>query len=147
MVRDKLSGMASLQAMSEGELEELSSSCRLLHFASNERVIGEGDSSATLYLIIEGEALLSTRDRRGLEREVARLVRGEYMGMFQIMLGQPSMVSAKAITDLLLVAIPGEAANRMLDQSPRLARDLGSSIEARRLAILHAQEGRTALVQ
>jgi hypothetical protein len=51
------------------------------------------------------------------------------------------------ITDLLLVAIPGDAANRMLDRYPRLARDLGKVTEARRQTVLHAKEEHTAMIE
>jgi CRP-like cAMP-binding protein len=119
----------------------------LQHYARDEKVIREGDASATLYLVIEGEVLLSATDKHGIEREVLRLGEGEYVGILQVMLGQPSTVTARAVTDLVLLAIPGEAANRMLDRSPQLARDLGQSLEARRQAILQAKEGRTAKIE
>ena len=63
------------------------------------------------------------------------------------MLGEPSTVTVRALTDLVLAAIPGDAANRLLDRSPHLARDLGQSLEARRQTIMQAKEGRTARIQ
>lgn len=145
-VWDRLSSVATLQAVPEAELKELARHCVLQHFARHEQVIREGDPSATLYLVIEGEALLSTTDKRGVEREVARFSHGEYIGLLQVMLGQPSSVTVWALTDLVLVAIPGDAANRLLDRSPLLARDLGQSLESRRQIIMQAKEGRTARI-
>jgi len=146
-VHEKLATVATLKAIPETELQELSKVSALKRFACNELIIREGDTSIPLYLIIEGEALLSTPDKRGVEREVARLTHGEYIGVVQVMLGQPSTINARALTDLLLVAIPGDAANRMLDRYPRLARDLGKVTEARRQTILHAKEGHTAMIE
>ena len=146
-VMERLAGIATLQAMPAAEMKELSDACELQYFGRNELFIREGESGTTLYLIIEGEALLSAKDNKGIEREVARLGQGEYIGLLQVMLGQTSPFSARALTDVLLVAIPAEAANRMTDRSPRLARDLGQSIEARRHAILRAQEGHAGKVQ
>jgi small-conductance mechanosensitive channel len=146
-VHEKLATVATLKAIPETELQEISKVSALKRFACNELVIREGDSSIPLYLIIEGEALLSTPDKRGVEREVARLTHGEYIGVVQVMLGQPSTINARALTDLLLVAIPGDAANQMLDRYPRLARDLGKVTEARRQTILHAKEGHTAMIE
>lgn len=48
---------------------------------------------------------------------------------------------------LLLLAIPAETANRLLDRYPHLARDLGQSLESRRQAIVQAKEGKTARTQ
>ena len=146
-MHEKLATVATLQAMPETELQELSVASALKRFARNELVIRKGDSSVPLYLIIEGEALLSTPDKRGVEREVARLAHGEYIGIMQVTMGRPSTINVRASTDLLLVAIPGDAANRMLDRSPRLARDLGKVTEARRQAVLHAKEGHTTMIE
>ena len=146
-VYEKLATVATLQAMPETELQELSVASALKRFARNELVLRKGDSSVPLYLIIEGEALLSTPDKRGVEREVARLTHGEYIGIMQVTMGRPSTINVRALTDLLLVAIPGDAANRMLDRSPRLARDLGKVTEARRQAVLHAKEGHTTMIE
>ena len=146
-VWEKLAAIATLQALPTAELRELAGHGVLQHFARDERVIREGEPSATLYLVIEGETLLSTLDKRGIEREVARLGHGEYIGLLQVMLGEPSTVTVRALTDLVLAAIPGDAANRLLDRSPHLARDLGQSLEARRQTIMQAKEGRTARIQ
>jgi len=104
-VHEKLATVATLQAMPETELQELSVASALKRFARNELVLRKGDSSVPLYLIIEGEALLSTPDKRGVEREVARLAHGEYIGIMQVTMGRPSTINVRALTDLLLVAI------------------------------------------
>jgi len=145
--REKLSAIATLKSMPLEELSDLAAHSELLHFACTEHVIREGDPSARLYLVIDGETLLSTTDKQGIEREVARLGHGEYIGILQVMLGQPSTVTVRALTDLLLVAIPSDAANRLLDCLPHLARDLGQSLESRRQAIMLAKEGRTARIE
>lgn len=143
----KLALIPTLQSVPEEELRELAANSQLQNFAKQEIVIHEGDTSTPLYLVIEGEVLLTTLDRRGLEREVARLGLGEYIGLLQVMLGQPSMVTVQAFTDLLLLTVPVDAANRLLDRSPHLARDLGQSLESRRQTILLAKEGRTVRPQ
>lgn len=145
-VWEKLAAVPTLQSLPKAELRELAAHSVLQRFARHERVIREGDSSATLYLVIEGETLLSTADKRGIEREVVRLGRGEYIGLSQVMLGQPSTVTAQALTDLLLVAVPGDVANRLLYRSPHLARDLGQSLETHRQTVMQAKEGRAARI-
>jgi small-conductance mechanosensitive channel len=138
-VGKELAALPTLQALPEAGLRELSEGSVIRHFARDELVIREGDRNAVLCLILAGEALISTPDERGMECEVARLSRGDFIGIRQVMLGQPSATNARALSDLVLVAIPGDAANRMLDRSPRLARDLGEIEEARRKATLQAK--------
>jgi small-conductance mechanosensitive channel len=141
-----LAGFGLLQGLPEPVLRALAQDSALQRFACQEFVLREGDVSATLYLIVEGEALLSTRDKRGIEREAARLERGEYISILQVLLGETSSVSVRALTDLTLLSIPATVANRLLEQSPQLARDLGQALEIRRQAILQAKEGRAARV-
>jgi small-conductance mechanosensitive channel len=135
----ELAAIPTLQVLPESDLQELSASSRVRHFARNELVVREGDRSAMLYLILAGEVLLTTPDEHGVEREVVRLSRGDFIGIRQVMLGQPSSTIARALTDLVLVAIPGDAAHRLFDRSPRLARDLGEIQEARRKATVQAK--------
>jgi CRP-like cAMP-binding protein len=78
-----------------------------------------------------------------VERDVTRLSRGDFIGLRQVVLRAPSSVTVRAATDLVLAEIPGEAANRMLDRSPRLASELGEAQEARRKATLQAKQGHT----
>jgi hypothetical protein len=145
-VWDKLAAVTALQALPEAEVRELAGRGVLQRYARHERVIREGESSAMLYLVIEGALQLSTIDKSGTERDVARLGPGEFVGLLQVMLRQPSPFSAEALTDLLLVVIPGDAANRLLERSPHLARDFGHALEARRQAVTLAKEGRTARI-
>lgn len=139
-----LLGFGLLQGLPEQELHALAQESVLQRFACQEFVLREGDISAPLYLIVEGEALLSTRDKKGIEREAARLERGDYIGILQVLLGEASSVTARALTDLTLLTIPAAAANRLLDHSPQLARDLGQALEIRRQAVVQAKDGRTA---
>jgi hypothetical protein len=138
-VYKELAAIPTLQGLAEADLRELATDSRLRRFARDEFVVREGERSNILYLILAGEALLSTLDERGVAHEVARLVRGDFIGIRQVMLGQSSSTTSRALTDLVLVAIPGNTANRMLDRSPRLARDLGEIQEARRKATLLAK--------
>lgn len=135
-----------LQGLPEEVVLELSASGALRRFARDEIVFREGDRGTTMYIVTSGDVLLTTPDQKGVEREVMRLSPGDFIGLSQVVLRQPNSVCARATTDLTLVAIPGEAASRLLNRSPRLASDLGEAQEARRKATLQAKQGHTNAV-
>lgn len=145
-VYEALAGIPVLQGLPEEVVLELSASGVLRRFARDEIVFREGDRGTTMYIVVSGDVLLTTPDQKGVEREVMRLSPGDFIGLSQVVLRQPSSVCARAMTDLALVAIPGEAASRLLDRSPRLASDLGEAQEARRKATLQAKQGHTNAV-
>jgi len=145
-VRKALARIPVLQGLPEEVVLELSATGALRRFARAEIVFREGDRGTTMYIVASGDVLLTTSDQNGVEREVVRLSPGDFIGLSQVVLRQPNSVCARATTDLTLVAIPGEAASRLLNRSPRLASDLGEAQEARRKATLQAKQGHTNAV-
>ncbi|MDG3003612.1 mechanosensitive ion channel family protein [Paludisphaera mucosa] len=105
---------------------------RVRTYARGERVVAEGESLAGLHLILEGEAVLTIRDRQDSDVEIARIGRGEYFGEQAILSTNVSEVTVTATDDLVVLVLDTDHLNALLDQTPRLARELGGLMEVRR---------------
>jgi hypothetical protein len=116
---------------SEGEAR-LGAGAVVRLFAQGERVVVEGENLSGLHLILQGKAALTVRDRAGIEQEIARLGKGEYFGEQSILSIQVSEVTVTAVEDLEVLVLDSETLNTLLDEMPRLAREIGSLMDIRR---------------
>lgn len=111
-------------------------------FAAGECVMREGTAFAGLHLIISGEAVVSVRDGSGQEQTIARLQRGDYCGEKSLLSCQTSEVTVTAASDLEALVLDSQQLHTLLEQNPRLAREIGTVMESRRKAIQHVRGSR-----
>ncbi|MGF1567407.1 MAG: cyclic nucleotide-binding domain-containing protein [Nodosilinea sp.] len=117
----------NLQISSEG--------ITLQHFASGETVVRQGYSGEALYIIVSGQAVLTTTNEYGCEVEVLPLKAGEFFGEMALFSGEPSIVSVTAVEDLEVMMIAATVVNQMIDRQPSFAREIGQILEIRRRTI------------
>jgi small-conductance mechanosensitive channel len=112
-----------------------SSGISLQHFAAGEKVIRQGQVGNELYIIVAGQALMSTRGENGDDLELLSLRNGEFFGEMGLFSGEPSVVTISASNDLEVMKISAAVVNQMIDRQPSFAREIGQILEIRRLAI------------
>ena len=113
-------------------------------FGQGERVALPGDKLAGLHLVLGGHAALSVADGAGGDREIARVGRGEYFGEGSLLSRESGDVIVTALEDLDVLVLDSDALQRLLDRTPRLAREIGSVMDARRAAARAARGVRGA---
>jgi small-conductance mechanosensitive channel/CRP-like cAMP-binding protein len=118
--------------MDESELDKLAGESCLESFGKGERIVRQGDPGDALYVIVEGVAVVSISDGAGLEREVARLGRGEFFGEMALLTGEPRTAHVTAADDLDVLVIRKDALRGILERRPGLAQEMAEMVEARR---------------
>jgi NADPH-dependent 2,4-dienoyl-CoA reductase/sulfur reductase-like enzyme/pSer/pThr/pTyr-binding forkhead associated (FHA) protein/Fe-S-cluster-containing hydrogenase component 2/CRP-like cAMP-binding protein len=83
-----------------------------------ETVIREGEYGRDLYLIVEGRLELTATGIDDAELPVAILRRGEYAGEDGMLTGQPYNASARAQTPTLLLQVPEQVMQRLMELVP-----------------------------
>jgi hypothetical protein len=111
----------------------------LQHFGTGEKAIRQGDLSNALYIIISGNAVITTRDDWGRECEVLTLGAGEFFGVTTLFSDDPSTVSVTAINDLEVMMLPASVVTHTIERQPSFAREIGQMLELRRRAIQTAR--------
>ncbi|HEY0756873.1 MAG TPA: FAD-dependent oxidoreductase [Ktedonobacteraceae bacterium] len=91
---------------------------RLMLLKPGEVLLREGEYGRDLYLILEGQLALTTNDRENNELVLARLKRGEYVGEDGMLTGQPYKVSARTQTGALLLQVPEQVIQRLMELVP-----------------------------
>jgi small-conductance mechanosensitive channel/CRP-like cAMP-binding protein len=115
----------------------LAAGLRYAPFASGEVMTRQGDEAHWLYLILEGEALVTVRGEGGLERPVARLGRGSLFGEMSLMTGAPRAATVVATTDVECYRLDKAVFQEVLRDRPELA-ERAAEILARRTLGLEA---------
>jgi small-conductance mechanosensitive channel len=116
-------------------LSTLSEEIALQHFGAGEIVLKQGSMDRAFFAIVSGQAVMTTKNDFGLEREVLPLKAGEFFGEMTLLTSEPSPVTITAINDLEVMKISAAIVNQMLERQPSFARELSQILESRRKAI------------
>jgi CRP-like cAMP-binding protein len=122
-------------------LSNLTEEASLNAFAAGEQVFAEGDYVRALYFILAGRAEASIVDSAGMTRVVYSLARGDFFGEIALFSDKPSPVTVRATEDLEVTLILPDQAQTLVERKPSLARELGTTIEARTRLIESARLG------
>jgi CRP-like cAMP-binding protein len=106
--------------LSEKQFDTLNEDCRLIDLPMGKPFIKQGDSAASMYVLLEGAAAVSVTNPRGEEHEVALLAAGDFVGEMSLMTGAPRTASVTPLTQLRVLEITKEAMEDLLRDSPEL---------------------------
>jgi small-conductance mechanosensitive channel len=111
----------------------------LQHFGVGEQVVRQGYASSALYIVVSGQAILTTLNAEGEDQPVLDLKSGEFFGVTTLFSDELSTVSVTAVNDLEVLMIPAAIVNQMIERQPTFAREIGQILELRRRAIHSVQ--------
>lgn len=108
---------------------------KMLMLMPGEVVMREGEFGRSLYFILEGRCELSCAGADGTDLSVAMLRRGEYMGEHGMLTGQQRNVTARAQTAAVVLEVPEQVMQRLMEVVPAVRTfferlDTARSIEA-----------------
>lgn len=138
-LRQVLAAIPVFVPLAPEEVEALARDAQVLQFARGERVVHQGEPGDALYVIKNGNCVVSLTADDGVEKEVARLHRGEFFGEMALLTGEPRTANVTAAEDLEVVVIYKEAVKALLERRPALAQEIAEIVEARRLGLRVAQ--------
>lgn len=114
--------------------EELALHLAFTPFAAGERVCREGDRDDGLFILVEGEAIVRIGTGTD-EREVARLVAGQFFGEMSLMTGEARTATVVAATDLTCYRVNKAAFEVVLREQPSIAEHIAEVLASRRTAL------------
>lgn len=87
---------SALQGLTGKELDILAQFSNVKRYASGSHLFQEGDSGSEMYVILEGQVMISKYIPGGGEEALAILERGDFFGEMSLVDGQPRSADAKA---------------------------------------------------
>lgn len=118
----------------------LAASLRYAPFTRGEAMTRQGAEAHWLYMIIEGEAVVRVANE-GVEKEVARLVAGQFFGEMSLMTGARRSATVVALTDVECYRLDKAAFQAVLLERPELADGLAAVLATRRAGLTVVKEG------
>jgi CRP-like cAMP-binding protein len=140
----RMRALASVDLFSglpEDRRRELAGKLVFTPFARGEAVTREGDVDDGLYMLVEGEASVRIGAGRD-EREVARLVPGQFFGEMSLMTGEARTATVIAGTDMVCYRIDKPAFQDVLREMPGIADQIAEILVMRRTALTAARDER-----
>jgi len=131
--------------LSDDELRKVMGRSRPLHYAAGERVIEEGSPGDSFFIVDQGQVLVSKR-MGGADREIARLMEGQFFGEMALLTGERRSATIEAATDVDLFMIDKGAFQEIMAANPSIAVDISTLLSERREALTQAQDDLTAPV-
>jgi len=131
---DALGQVDLFRGLGDAVRAELATHLAFTPFAAGERVCREGDRDDGLYIIVDGEAIV--RIGTGIEeREVARLIGGQFFGEMSLMTGEARTATVVAATDLTCYRVNKAAFQVVLREQPSIAEHIAGVLATRRTAL------------
>jgi CRP-like cAMP-binding protein len=127
-ITETLASLTIFADLTRPELEKVAHSLEERYFAQDEKVLREGLSGSSFFIVLEGEAALVARGSR-----IGTLGRGDFFGEISVLLGEPPVADVIAARPLRCLVVPGELLREFLQTHPRVCYRLLVA-EARKLA-------------
>jgi CRP-like cAMP-binding protein len=109
-----LSQVKMFKDLSTRSMERLVFGARQLEIPDGEFLFVEGDEARSFYVVVEGTIEL-LRQKDGREVALRHANRGESLGLFGLFSAQLRAASGRAIGDCVVIEVPGERLQELLD--------------------------------
>ena len=126
--RDALAQVPLFSGLAPRHVKRLADLTEQQRYMEGSRVVREGDIGDTFYVILEGEAKVTNR----AGRVVNRLRPGEFFGEISLLDGGPRTASVVAATPVLAIRLFKGSFDKVVTQEPKVASKI-LAVVARRL--------------
>ena len=128
---ERLRVIEGFAALPESDLADIAAACRWRSHARGDLIVGQEDSSNTVYMIAKGTVRTAFYAEDGTEVGFRDLPAGQMFGEISAIDGRPRSASVIATTGCLLASLSADSFQRLLRVHPAFA-----EIVLRRLATL-----------
>src|ERR1700761_4842352 len=116
------------------------------HFAKDQQIARTGEMTPGFFLVLAGEIAITQRDSMGHEQLIVTHGAGQFMGELAQLSGRPSLVDAKAITDVEAVVIRPQRLRDLLVEEADLGERIMRALILRRVGLLETGAGGPIIV-
>jgi small-conductance mechanosensitive channel/CRP-like cAMP-binding protein len=135
------------KCLSDEQLDALMPRGRVVHFGKDEKLICQGDTGESMFILVEGQANV-VLERNGSSKFVASLGAGDCFGEMSLLTGERRSATVIANTDCEVVEIARPILAKSLKQNPELLKELSELLAKRQMendGVLAAEISETGL--
>jgi len=135
------------KCLSDEQLDALMPRGRVAHFGKDEKLIRQGDTGESMFILVEGQANV-VLERNGSSKFVASLGPGDCFGEMSLLTGERRSATVIANNDCEVVEIARPILAKSLKQNPELLKELSQLLAKRQMendGVLAAEISETGL--
>jgi CRP-like cAMP-binding protein len=119
-LQDAIAEIPFFSTLSETETNKLVDTAGIQVLNDGEMIIREGDPGRSIFVILDGQVRVFTRDHHGKELELAVLEESQFFGEMSFLSGNPRSSSVAAVDNCLLIELSFTSMRNLLQQHPEL---------------------------
>ena len=134
-----LRGLGIFANATQAGLERLAASTETVRLPAGTTIVEEGEAADALYVITEGQVDVSVQSEFQQPRHLRTMGPGEYFGEIGLLAGSPRTATVRAVADVVVERIPGEAFLEALNET----RPTAAFMENARMRLAQTNPART----
>ncbi|MBN2908891.1 Crp/Fnr family transcriptional regulator [Polycladomyces sp. WAk] len=119
--------------LTDDELEKITRITVLRHYRKNSTIFVEGQTLSTVYFIQSGIVKVTKVQNNGNEQVICLLQKGDMFPHVGFFCDSPYPGTAVTVTDSILLAIPTDDFDRLMDSNPLIAKSVMKMMDQRLL--------------
>jgi pSer/pThr/pTyr-binding forkhead associated (FHA) protein len=123
-LQEAVAAIPFFSPLSADERKKLADEATLHVFNSGEIIIREGDPGRSIYVILDGQVRVFTRNHRGEELELAVLEISQFFGEMSFLTGKPRSGSVMALDTSVIVELSYTSMRRVVKEHPKVKKVL-----------------------
>jgi len=125
---DRFGFTPMFDGMDDEDMHELARSAELHVVGPPERIIKEGSSRTSMYLIASGTADVFEVDHKGRETWMASVSEGETVGLMSLLTGSPQRTTIRARTETAVWEISSESLHEIFERKPAVMQHIAEAV-------------------
>jgi CRP-like cAMP-binding protein len=123
-LQEAVAAIPFFSPLNADERKKLADEATLHVFNAGETIIREGDSGRSIYVILDGQVRVFTRDHQGEELELAVLEVSQFFGEMSFLTGKPRSGSVMAVDTSVIVELSYTSMRRVVKDHPTVKKVL-----------------------
>lgn len=141
---ETLGAVGILASLTEEQRTRLLQAARRSLYAAGEAIVREGDQGNSMFVILNGEAVVTLA---GTDGEVARLRNGAFFGEMSLLTGEPRTATVTAAADCDVLEIGADGFRRVVLSDPAMVEAVATAVDARRAELERHRTVRAAAAE
>ena len=134
-----------LDVLNESQLRQLADYSAVSSYTSGERLVRQGDSGDSLFIIIRGMVSVYVRSTDGRSVFANQLKAGDFFGEMSLLTGEARAASVRADEETEVIIIEKEAFANVLTQDPTILERFVAALERRQQGISQSLQQDSAM--
>jgi len=126
-----LAGLPVFRGLGPAQLARIAAAGLPVNLEKGEWLLRRGAQCTAFYAVASGSIKVAYHSPQGAEKVVEIVRPGQSFGEALLFVGQPWLVSARALADSLVLAVPGQALMEEMAREPALARGVLAGLSRR----------------